>query len=43
MSEQRMKEVLAHVKNRIDASEVSEDIEGYPYIQILNFFPDDYY
>ena len=43
MSEQRMKEVLAHVKSRIDASEVSEDIEGYPYIQILNFFPDDYY
>jgi len=38
-----MKEVLAHVKSRIDESEVSEDIEGYPYIQILNFFPDDYY
>ena len=43
MSDQRMKEVLAHVKGRIDASGVSEDIEGYPYIQILNFFPDDYY
>ena len=38
-----MKNVLEHVKKQIDASTVSEEIDGYPYIQILDFFPQDYY
>jgi hypothetical protein len=39
----KMKSVLEHVKKQIDESAVSEEIDGYPYIQILNFFPQHYY